>query len=181
MPRSVAVLGAACFSGCGTLESVVFGTDSSVVEFGNYCFQDCCSLRALTFPRITEKIGTCCFDGCTSLLTVQFERGSKVRELGLRAFGDCRSIQRFLAPEQMTTVLIPRWTDRHALSESVDFVNGSAIERIEAGRYQPTTAFVNLPGGHWENTVSGPVWTRARAGDISSVPEPVGPDVGSDD
>jgi hypothetical protein len=72
-----------CFSGCNSLSTVAFKSDSKVSCLEGYAFVNCSSLSTLFLPSSVETICAYCFNGCHSHSTIRLL--SKLQQLGTLA------------------------------------------------------------------------------------------------
>ena len=61
------------FTGCTSLASVIFETESKLTTIGSYTFSGCTGLTLITIPNSVTTIGNYAFSGCTNLISVGFE------------------------------------------------------------------------------------------------------------
>lgn len=89
IPQSVSVIGAGAFSGCASLEEVIFedSEKGSLLDINAHAFSGCTALRALAFPTRARTIGPRAFAGCANLAHVRFEGPpSAITEVKAQAF-----------------------------------------------------------------------------------------------
>lgn len=70
--------------------------------FGNYCFSDCSSLKAISFPRAATALGTYMFRRCYSLQRVCLPGG--ITAVPDYAFQNCYALNRVVIPEGVTSI-----------------------------------------------------------------------------
>ncbi len=90
IPETVTSIGEDAFNGCSNLQSVDFGTNSSLQTIGDSAFDGCSSLTTITIPETVEVIGNYAFRDCTSLTTITIPE--KVTSIGSIAFDGCSSL-----------------------------------------------------------------------------------------
>lgn len=91
VPDGIRVIGEEAFSVAG-IESVVL--PFSLVEIGDYAFEDCSLLELIVIPEGVVKLGFGAFDGCGSLRAVTLPTSFKsIDDLGF-AFADCCALER---------------------------------------------------------------------------------------
>ena len=93
---ALGTVGSAAFSGCTSLEEVVFTNSSFNDGYGieTSVFFDCISLVEIDIPRGAvngHSIGSSTFENCTSLREVRW--GDDVTYIGQRAFYGCESLE----------------------------------------------------------------------------------------
>ncbi len=69
--ETVIEIGDYAFENYTNLESITFS--DSINEIGEYAFSGCTSLTSVALPESLTGIGVYCFDGCTSLESISFE------------------------------------------------------------------------------------------------------------
>lgn len=70
IPSYIKIIGLSCFSGCTSLESVIFEENSQLTTLQMRAFFNCTSLTNITLPDRTTSLGTACFQSCTSLTNI---------------------------------------------------------------------------------------------------------------
>ena len=88
------------FSGCKSLESVVF--PDSISSIGDSAFNACAGLVTVELPRQLTTIGVAAFAGCESLVQITLPDG--VITLGSSAFSDCGKLADVVIPASVTTM-----------------------------------------------------------------------------
>lgn len=100
IPQSAAFIGKNAFSGCKSLNSVVFGDGIKKIEKG--AFYDCESLTEVFLPLALTEIGNNAFENCISLLTVKFS--DSLKKIGNYSFSSCSSLQTVVLPNTVESV-----------------------------------------------------------------------------
>lgn len=100
IPSSVKSLGDYCFEGCNNLTSVTI--PSSVTSLGKWCFYSCDNLTSVTIPSSVKSLGEKCFRGCNSLTSVTIP--SSVTSLGNYCFSGCKSLTSITIPSSVTSL-----------------------------------------------------------------------------
>lgn len=98
--QSVAFVGKNAFSGCKSLNSVVFGDGIQKIEKG--AFFDCESLTEVFLPSALTQIGNNAFENCVSLMTVKFP--DSLKKIGNYSFSSCSSLQTVVLPNTTESV-----------------------------------------------------------------------------
>lgn len=91
IPSSVAVLGKKVFSGCSSLEEVVFEENSNITEIPVEMFYNCeklSNLNLVNLPNL-EKIGNYAFSGIQAEISV-FTLPNKLKTLGVGVFNNSK-------------------------------------------------------------------------------------------
>ena len=98
IPWTVTEIDDGAFSGCSSLERIMFRGGSSLQRLGNNAFSNCTSLifPASLFVQAGVSIGNYAFEGCLRLGSVVIPE--RVTSIGLGAFYDCRSIYSITLP-----------------------------------------------------------------------------------
>ena len=102
IPESVTSIGYDAFSGCSSLESVIFGANSQLESIGDYAFEWCSRLTSVTIPEGVTSIGENTFLGCSSLTSITIPEG--VTSIGSFAFYYCSSLTNITIPEGVTSI-----------------------------------------------------------------------------
>ena len=92
------------YSGSITLTATVTydGVAYSVTSIGEYAFEDCSSLTAITLPASVTSIGSGAFSGCRSLTAITLPEG--VTSIGDWAFYYCENLTAITIPESVTNI-----------------------------------------------------------------------------
>ncbi len=104
IPASVTSLGYRAFSGCSSLETVIFISGSQLESIGNYAFNKCSSITSITIPASVTNLGMLAFSNCTGLKTVTFEENSQLNYIGMQAFTVCTNLTSINIPESVTSI-----------------------------------------------------------------------------
>jgi hypothetical protein len=110
IPSSVEVLCKLCFSGCNSLTSITFESDSKLQRIEQCAFQHS-DLTTIQIPSSVEVLCKSCFFGCRSLQSVTFESKSKLHRIEDSAFRG----------SGLTELLLPN---------SIHFLSGSAFAHL---------------------------------------------------
>lgn len=90
VPDGIQIIGEEAFSGAD-MESVVL--PMSLVEIGDYAFEQCARLKSIVIPEGVWKLGFGAFDGCDSLRVVTLPASfQSIGDIGF-AFADCRALE----------------------------------------------------------------------------------------
>jgi hypothetical protein len=81
LSRDIEVICEGCFSGCSSISSFTFESDSKLIRIEAEAFSWCSSLRSICIPSSVEILGWKCFGYCGSLLSVTFESGSRLTHI----------------------------------------------------------------------------------------------------
>ncbi|ASQ45730.1 leucine-rich repeat domain-containing protein [Legionella clemsonensis] len=73
-----------------------------VTSIGDWAFESCSSLQAITIPKEVASIGNGAFEDCSSLQTITIPEG--VTSIGEGAFCGCRSLQAIAIPAGITSI-----------------------------------------------------------------------------
>ena len=92
------------YSGEVTIPSTVTydGTTYTVTAIGDYAFQNCSALTAITLPETVASIGMGAFNGCTSLATAKLP--ANANSIGSQAFQNCSVLESIVIPEGVKTI-----------------------------------------------------------------------------
>ena len=93
--KSVAVIRRRAFKYCSKLRSVIFPSDSQLIEIGVDAFYECISLESIVIPDSVTIIGKSAFSSCKNLKSVTFSDKSSLREIQQVAFYHCNSLVSF--------------------------------------------------------------------------------------
>jgi len=78
----------------------------SVIEIGDYAFEDCTSLCKLNMPSVWSatavSFGNSVFENCTSLISIGIPE--KTEKLGYYMFEDCTNLQYVVFPESIASI-----------------------------------------------------------------------------
>ncbi len=100
-PEKLYHCGAYTFSGCTSLQEVVFlGT---VSYLGDGLFHDCSALTAFEIPDKCKTLGRNLFSGCSSLADITC-KSTRLTTLYKGAFADCTSLKTIALPNTVTTI-----------------------------------------------------------------------------
>jgi len=102
IPPSVTMIDGSAFSGCISLESVMFSSDSSLNYLGSMAFRDCHSLTSITIPQGVSEIKQRAFSGCTSLKSIDIP--ANVTEIGWGAFQYCENLTSIVLPTNVPSI-----------------------------------------------------------------------------
>lgn len=126
IPSYIKIIGLSCFSGCTSLESVVFEENSqlttlkqkafinctslssielpdSVETIGNQAFYQCTSLTNITLPANLITIGDSCFRLNSALTNIDTRKSNKITTINSYAFAQCTSLKNFDMPNSVET------------------------------------------------------------------------------
>ena len=73
------------------IESVTFATDGSLTSIGEYAFEDCKALTAVTVPEGVNTIGMGAFEGCDHITALSLP--STLKQIGTRLVSECDRIE----------------------------------------------------------------------------------------
>ena len=140
IPASVTSIGFCAFYLCSALKSV---TIPGKVTIGEYAFEECTALSAVTFSGTAAKIGSSAFLNCTGLTRVNFP--ASVTQIGGFAFSGCTSLEQAVIPQGLTTI------DLYAFSRCTSLNTVSipgTVTTIAEGAFSGCTALseVTIPG-----------------------------------
>jgi hypothetical protein len=86
------------FSGCTSLESLIFATPSRLDRFERELFSRCSGLRSICIPSSVKVLGRYCFQECRAILSVGFEPPSMLETIEYAAFARCSGLESFCVP-----------------------------------------------------------------------------------
>ena len=167
IPKNVTVIGDSkaisntngVFHGCSALEKIVFEDESRVTQIGNFAFESCTKLTAISLPSTVKQIGHSAFKsatgiksinipanviiigdktfyGCKSLESVTF--GDKLSKIGYQAFAGCQALNNVVIPASVKIISQAAFDEHCTNLTSVEFkeANGwydvSKMEKIDA-------------------------------------------------
>ena len=93
------VIGASCCTGCQSLKTVVFNSQSSAIP----SFKDCTSLEEITLPNTVGALSGSLFYGCTNLIRVNGFEHYTGTILSQYIFRNCSSLRTLTIPTSITT------------------------------------------------------------------------------
>ena len=96
IPATVQELGTHVFEDCQSLRDVTFEEGFSLTAIPQQMFTVCKSLEKITFPDSVESIGAGCFSQCISLKEIRF--GKNFKTVGNQSFSLCRKDLIIYAP-----------------------------------------------------------------------------------
>lgn len=89
IPQSVKSIASWAFSGCESLEELIF-PDNSVTSIGSDAFRECISLKSIRFPNSLISIGEFACWGCKSMKAIAIPYS--VQKIGEHAFANCQNL-----------------------------------------------------------------------------------------
>lgn len=116
IPDKVTYIYNYAFGNCAALESVLFGTDSTLASISYYVFSDCTSLTGIEIPDTCLSIGEDAFFNCIGLESVTFGPDSALATISGFAFESCTSLASFNVPKTVTTINANPFYDCQALT-----------------------------------------------------------------
>lgn len=85
IPNNITSIGNYCFNNCNSLKKVVM--DNSVTSLGTYCFSSCYNLEDITLSDNITTLGSNCFQSCYNLFREKgFKAPSKLSSIGSNCF-----------------------------------------------------------------------------------------------
>jgi hypothetical protein len=123
------------FSDCSNLQTVDFGTESSVTQINFQAFSGCPRLRHITIPKSVNVLDAYAFHGCSALSQVTFEQGSRLGTIGKAAFKGCHHLSSIVIPNSVTSLGECTFEDCQNLT-IVTFEPGSNIQMIQQGTFR---------------------------------------------
>ena len=96
IPRHITKIGNSAFSGCSSLQSIIFEEGSLLQEIGKDAFSFCTSLSSIVLPSGVKIIGDGAFYFCASLNSITLNNG--LEEIGESVFKYCNSLTSFVVP-----------------------------------------------------------------------------------
>lgn len=91
------------FSGCTSLEQIVFGIDRSF-RMGNFLFDGCEALEEIDIPNTLTSLGAGIFTGCKNLLSVNFNNNTNITSIPGETFAGCSSLEEITIPPNVTSI-----------------------------------------------------------------------------
>ncbi len=117
------------FTGCTSLESVIFEEGSKLAKVGQKVFQNCTSLKEIVLPSTLTVIGNYMFDGCTSLTSVVLS--TNLTYLPQYMFQNCTSLIEIEIPAKVKNMGGTSATATiNASSASSTFKGCTNLERV---------------------------------------------------
>ena len=93
-------LGDYAFNGCVNLSAVTL--PSGLKTVGSYVFSGCAALVSITFPNTVTSLGDYCFSNCDKLRTVKLP--GSLTSIGSDAFNNCSALTEIELPDSLTTL-----------------------------------------------------------------------------
>jgi len=93
IPDSIKIIGDHAFSGCTSLEYVVFGKGSQLSHLESSAFSNCISLKSFSVPAKLRRIEKSTFYRCTALSSVTFFDNNHLERIEQFAFYECTSLK----------------------------------------------------------------------------------------
>ncbi len=97
IPGNVKTIGAEAFEECYSLKDVTFGGDVETIDY--YAFEKCRSITELALPDKIKKIGSSAFLGCTGLREVVLP--NSLENIGNAVFADCSNLKKIEIGQQL--------------------------------------------------------------------------------
>lgn len=89
MPSSVVEIGEYAFQNAKHLKHVQF--NNKLKKIAKSAFDDCKNLESLEFNKSLQEIGDWCFHGCDKIKSIRIIQG--LEKIGIYAFGSCESLE----------------------------------------------------------------------------------------
>jgi hypothetical protein len=99
----IEILAKACFSSCGSLQEVIFESNSKLKLIEATAFT-LSSLTRIVIPKSVESIGPSCFCCCSNLRDVVFEANSLLRVIYEYGFWSCSAIPSIAIPRSVEVI-----------------------------------------------------------------------------
>jgi uncharacterized Fe-S cluster-containing radical SAM superfamily protein len=110
IPNHVAILGWSSFAWCQSVSSILFESDSCLIQIEPCAFLNS-SLQSISIPQSVQILCSSCFSNCHSLSSISFQPNSELLEIDSHAF----------AFSSLQSLVIPR---------NVYFIHGSAFAHL---------------------------------------------------
>lgn len=111
----VVAIGEYAFEACQGLTAVTI--PSSVTSIDDYAFTFCVALSSIQIPESVKELGQCVFTGCASLKSVKLPSG--IKELKMNVFSHCTSLSTVQLPKSLTKIGLGAFSECVSLS-SID-------------------------------------------------------------
>ena len=151
--KNVKSIGDSAFDGCTKLATVTF-TDGGTAELtiGDYAFQSCNVLSAISLPTRLRSIGANAFASCGKIETVALPEG--LTKIGQAAFLDCFSL---------TSVSLPSTLEEIQLATVSTAIGGSDIGACNLFRRCPKLETITMPEtGHYYGVIDNILYQKAE-------------------
>ena len=94
MPNTITAIGNSTFSGCSSLEKIVFS--DNLKSIGDNAFDGCASLKEIKLPNSLTSIGNGTFSGCKNIVDIVIP--DSVTNIGGGAFSGCSALENIVFP-----------------------------------------------------------------------------------
>ena len=96
VPANITHIGEKAFSGCSSLESIIFEDGSKLTKIDSNAFEGCSKLEQINIPSSVTEIGENAFSGCSSLTSIIIP--DSVTSIGSGAFSGCSGLESITIP-----------------------------------------------------------------------------------
>lgn len=139
IPKSVTTIQDAVFSGCISLEEVVF--EDGITTISSQMFFHCSNLDKITFPEGLKTIKTLAFAGCDSLKEIELPEGI---DSFSDAFCNCNNLKKVVLPKGLTKISSSAFHSCISLEE-VEIQEGLEVIGEDAFKNCKSLNKINLP------------------------------------
>ena len=101
------------FKGLTNLNTIVFGSNPSLMEIGDWAFENT-GLTSVTIPNSVTTIGGSAFSGCTALASLDL---GSVQTIETHAFYNCTSLTSLTIPATVTLIEAASWEGNGAFRD----------------------------------------------------------------
>ena len=122
-------ISSSAFSGCQSLENVIFPDDIALGAISSYVFQNCYQLKEISIPGSVTSIDAYAFSGCSLLEGVYFNSSCKVEAINGRAFNNCTSLKEISIPTSVKSIASYAFNGCSSLA-NIYFAHPSKLESL---------------------------------------------------
>jgi len=102
IPSGVTSIDSNAFTNCFSLETVTFGSNSTLASIGDNAFKSCIALNSIAIPSSVNSIGKNIFQNCYSLNSITIP--NNVTSIGEFSFQNCYSLINIAYPNTVTNI-----------------------------------------------------------------------------